>query len=125
MATEPASGSVSLTVLLIALLGPAAGQYALIVFAALGGSLWPLATMNGVSKVAGALFLLRIVATAVILTGSAAYYLEHKYNVPAVHGMAVVAFLIGALGNGWDAVLNGIRAAFVVAVQRVFGNSGK
>lgn len=124
MSTEPASGSISLTVLLIAFLGPAAGQYALIVFAALGGSLWPLATMGNIGKFGGAMFLLRIVATAVILTGSAAYYLEHQYNVPAVHGMAVVAFLIGALGNGWDTVLSGVRSAFVTAASRLLGKNG-
>lgn len=124
MSTEPASGSISLTVLLIAFLGPAAGQYALIVFAALGGSLWPLATMGNIGKFGGAMFLLRIVSTAVILTGSAAYYLEHKYDIPAVHGMALVAFVIGALGNGWDIVLTGLRSAFVAAASRVFGKTG-
>lgn len=118
--SEPTSGSISLTVLLIAVLGPAAGQYALIVFAALGGALWPLATMGGLGRMAGALFLLRIVATAVILSGSAAYYLETRYGLPVAHGMAVVAFLIGALGNGWGAVFNAIRSALAAATQRMF-----
>lgn len=92
-------------------LGPAIGPYALIVACALGGALWPLATMEVPSKVAGAWFLLRVVMSAVILTSTAAWWLESRYQVPAVHGMAVVAFFIGALGAAWRPVLEALGKA--------------
>lgn len=118
MAEPTTASGISVTALLIALLGPLAGQYAVIVMAALAGALWPLSTMELPSRRAGAAFLFRIVASAVLLSGSAAWYLETNYAVPAIHGMAVVAFLIGAMGNGWAPVFKAMRdglSAFVRA----------
>lgn len=103
------AGGISITALLIALLGPLAGQYTVIVMAALAGALWPLSTMELPTRRAGASFLFRIVTSAVLLTGSAAWYLETKYNFPVIHGMALVAFFIGALGNGWAPIFKAMR----------------
>ena len=119
MAAEPTSvGSIGLTALLVALLGPASGEYAAIVFAALAGAMWPLSTMQGTTKRSGAFFLIKIVITAVVLTGGATYWLEQNYNFPARYGMTVVAFIIGALGNGWGPVIDGVRDAVVAIVIR-------
>lgn len=103
------AGGISITALLIALLGPLAGQYTVIVMAALAGALWPLSTMELPTRRAGASFLFRIVTSAVLLTGSAAWYLETEYNFPVIHGMALVAFFIGALGNGWAPIFKAMR----------------
>ena len=122
MAEPTTTSGVSITALLIALLGPMAGQYAVIVMAALAGALWPLSTMVLPSRRAGAAFLFRIVFSAVFLSGSAAWYLETKYALPAVHGMAVVAFLIGAMGNGWSPVFKALRDGMASFV-RAFGGA--
>ena len=103
------AGGISITAVLIALLGPMAGQYTVIVMAALAGALWPLSTMELPTRRAGASLLFRIVTSAVLLTGSVAWYLESEYNFPAIHGMAVVAFFIGALGNGWAPIFRAMR----------------
>lgn len=124
MAEPTTVSGVSLTALLIAVLGPLAGQYAVIVMAALAGALWPLSTMEIATRRAGAAFLLRIVATAVLLSGSAAWFLEANYDVPAVHGMAVAAFLIGAMGNGWSPILIAVRDGVTAFVRTVGGSSG-
>jgi hypothetical protein len=116
---EPSATSLSITALAIAVLGPMAGPYALIVFAALAGALWPLSTMPTVTRAQGAAFLLRVVAGAVVLTSFAAYWIESTYNVPAVESVALVAFLIGAMGNGWRPVLQGLRGALVNLVSRL------
>ena len=122
MAEPTSTSGVTLTVLLISLLGPFAGPYALIVMASLLGAMWPLSVMPGITKKAGAFFLLRIVSAAVILTSSVAWYLEENYGIPATHGLAVVAFFIGALGNGWGPVLNALRHG-LMAMARL-GSSG-
>lgn len=119
---EPSSSTLSITALAIALLGPMAGPYALIVFAALAGALWPLSTMPTVTRAQGASFLLRVVASSVVLTGTAAYWMESRYQVPAVQSFAVVSFLIGAMGNGWRPVLAGLRNALVNMVGK-FGDT--
>lgn len=116
---EPSTSTLSITALAIAVLGPMAGPYALIVFAALAGALWPLSTMPTVTRMQGAAFLVRVVAGAVVLTGSAAYWIESRYKVPAVESVALVAFGIGAMGNGWRPVLGGLRGALVNLVSRL------
>jgi len=116
---EPSTSSLSITALAIALLGPMAGPYALIVFAALAGALWPLSTMPTVTRMQGAAFLLRVVSGAVVLTGSAAYLIESIYKVPAIESFALVSFGIGAVGNGWRPVLQGLRGALVNLVNRL------
>lgn len=121
---EPSTTSLSLTALFIALLGPLAGQYSLIVMAALAGALWPLSTMSGTTRMGGAWFLLRVVLTAVFLSGAATWFIETKYKIPAHHSMAVVAFMIGALGNGWEPVFKIIRSGVAIIAGRVTGQSG-
>ena len=122
---EPTSttAGISATALLIAFLGPLAGPYALIVMAALAGALWPLSTMEIPTRMDGAKFLARIVATACLLSGTAAWWLETRYSLPAVHGMAVVAFLIGAMGNGWRPVLAAMGEALAFVVGRLAGKN--
>jgi hypothetical protein len=121
---EPSTSTLSITALAIALLGPMAGPYALIVFAALAGALWPLSTMQTVTRAQGAAFLLRVVMASVMLTGAAAYYIESTYNVPATQSLAVLSFLIGAMGNGWKPVLAGLRNALVSLVNRLGDKQG-
>lgn len=120
---EPSTSTLSIAALAIALLGPAAGPYALIVFASLAGALWPLSTMPTVTRMQGAAFLVRVVAASVVLTGSASYWVEATYQVPAVQSFAVVAFVIGAMGNGWRPVLAGLRNALINFVTRFGENS--
>lgn len=122
MAAEPTSaGSLSVSALLIAILGPLGGEYAAIIFAALGGALWPLQTMKGINKRAGAFFLFRVVVTAVLVTGAATYWLETRYGFPARHGMTVVAFLVGAMGNGVGSVIDGLRAGLAAMAKALGG----
>lgn len=121
---EPSTSTLSIAALAIALLGPAAGPYALIVFASLAGALWPLSTMPTVTRLQGAAFLIRVVAASVVLTGSASYWVEATYQVPAVQSFAVVAFVIGAMGNGWRPMLAGLRNALINFITR-FGDSNQ
>lgn len=119
---EPTSTSgLSLAAVSIALLGPMAGPYALIVFAALAGALWPLSASETISKAAGAKLLLRCTLTAVALTSALALVLQSKWQIPATEALSPVAFLIGALGNGWRPVFDAVGAALSGAVARISG----
>jgi len=117
--TTTTAGGASLAVIAVALLGPMAGPYALIVFAALAGALWPLSAAESMTHRAGAWLLLRCTLTAVALTGVLSSVLQSQYNVPTLEAFAPVAFLIGALGNGWRPVFEAIGGAF----GRIFGGS--
>lgn len=121
---EPNTSGVSIVAVLIALLGPVAGPYSLIVMASLAGAMWPLSTMDHISKKQGAFFLLRIVTTAVICTGTAAWFLADKFNLPVYEGMSVAGFGIGALGNGWGKVFRGLRDG-LAAVLKGFGGGDR
>ncbi|MFN7155090.1 MAG: hypothetical protein ACK4OE_15505 [Acidovorax sp.] len=121
---EPTSTSgISLAVISIALLGPMAGPYALIVFAALAGALWPLSAADTMSKSAGAWLLLRCTLTAVVLTSVISVVLQKHWQIPASEALAPVAFAIGALGNGWRPVFEAVGAALHALLARVGGGT--
>lgn len=112
--TEPTSttAGVSIVTVAIGLLGPAAGPYATIVLGALAGALWALSAAPTETRPAGAGLVLRLVLTAVVLTGGAAAALESQYGWPAHQLLAPVAFGIGMGGDRWRA-LGGILVALV------------
>lgn len=109
---EPTSTSgISLAAVSIALLGPMAGPYALIVFAALAGALWPLSAADTMTRSAGFWLMLRCTLTAVALTSALSLLLQSRWQIPASEALAPVAFAIGALGNGWRPVFEAIGSA--------------
>ncbi len=119
---EPTSTSgISLAAVSIALLGPMAGPYALIVFAALAGALWPLSAADTMTRAAGAWLLLRCTLTAVVLTSALSLLLQNQWQIPANEALAPVAFAIGALGNGWRPVFEAVGEAMRAALSRASG----
>lgn len=121
---EPTSTSttgVGLAAALVAVLGPVAGEYAAILFAALAGALWPLSARKGITRGEGALLLLRLVATSVVLTGLAAYYVHQYTGVPVLTAMSPVSLVIAAMGDRW----RGIFSSLANRVSRVVGGGPK
>lgn len=105
--TEPTLPSaVGIVAIGVALLGPMAGPYAVIVLAALAGALWALAQAPTATRAAGAMLLLRLVLTAVVMTSGVAWLLESQYAWPAHQMLAPVAFLIGMGGDRWRYVVD-------------------
>lgn len=99
---EPSSSSAGLVAVSVALLGPVFGEYGLIVFAALAGSLWALGKRQSSAPLDGALFLLKIIFTAVVLSGFVAHILATRTSMPSHQLLAPVAFCIGFFGNSWS-----------------------
>ncbi len=99
----------------VALLGPAAGDYATIVFAALAGALWPLSGREGITRTQGALLVLRLVGTSAALTGALAWWVHQEWQLPATVVLAPLSFGVAALGDHWRdliaAAWSRIRAA--------------
>jgi hypothetical protein len=120
---EPTSTTTAfgLTAVSVALLGPLAGPYALIAFAALSGAMWPLSAATTSTKIAGAWLLVRCTLTALVLTAFLSGLLEQLFGIHAVESLAPVAFCIGALGNGWRPVFDALGAAITALVGRKGG----
>lgn len=120
---EPTSTSagISLAAISVALLGPMAGPYALIVFSALAGALWPLSAAETMKNSAGAWLLLRCTLTAVVLTSALSLLLQKQWQIPANEALAPVAFAIGALGNGWRPVFEAIGSMLQALLSRAGG----
>jgi hypothetical protein len=96
----------------VAVLGPMAGEYAVIVLSALAGSLWALSRASTATRGQGALLVARLVLTAVVLTGGASWWLAtHHTNLPVQELLPPVAFFIGAIGNGWTSIINAVAKA--------------
>lgn len=116
---EPTTTSAGITALAVAILGPLAGEYAAIVFAALAGGFWPLSgSKDAMTTKQGAMFLLRIVLTASVLTGLLAWYIEKEFGIAARNVLAPVAFLIGMIGDGWRDI---VRRVWGVIESRITG----
>lgn len=118
---EPTSTSATafgLTALSVSLLGPLAGPYALIAFAALSGAMWPLSAAETTTKMAGAWLLIRCTLTALLLTAFLSGLLERWVGVQPVESLAPVAFAIGALGNGWRPVFDAVGSALSALIGR-------
>ena len=119
---EPTSTSgISLAAVSIALLGPMAGPYALIVFAALAGALWPLSAADTMTRSAGFWLMLRCTLTAGALTSALSLLLQSQWQIPANEALAPVAFAIGALGNGWRPVFEAVGSALQAVLSRAGG----
>lgn len=112
------AGSTSLTVLFVAACGPMAGPYAVIVFAALAGSLWSLLAARTAGRPEGFWLLLRCTGTSVVLASLGATLMERVLGIPSIELLAPVALFIAAMGDGWRPVFAGVAAAVGAAVSK-------
>ncbi len=118
MADPTTAAGASLTVLVVAALGPLYGPYALIAGASLAGALWPLSAQPTATRLDGALLLLRCALTALLLTAFIAGLLQRVWAVPVNEALAPIALVIGAMGNGWRPVFGALGAAAAAVIGR-------
>lgn len=122
---SPALAGVSLITLAVAMFGPHAGPYFVILFGSLGGGMWALssAEVKATTRVGrileGAWLLGRCAFTAIVLTALIAGVVGPWFGVAVLEVYAVVAFVIGALGNQWLEIIATIkdRLKALIAMQ--------
>lgn len=118
---EPSTSTTGIVAAATVLLGSAvAGEYAVIVLAALAGSLWALSSAETATRAQGAGLVLRMVLTATVLAGSFAWWAESQLELPSTHLVAPAAFVIAAVGNRWRAVLDALGER----LRRLAGRDG-
>jgi hypothetical protein len=100
---------VSLITLAVAVFGPQAGPYIVIVLGALGGGLWALSSATLETRLQGAWLMLRCLVTAIVLTAMIAGLLGPWLGIDTLETYAAVAFCIGALGNKWIEIIDSIK----------------
>jgi len=105
---EPTSSGVGIAALAVALVGPVFGPYAVIVWAAFAGAMWPLSKRNTPSRIEGAWFVLRVVFLATIITTPLAIFAETQFKVPSQHALGLVALAVGAIGDDWPRIFKAI-----------------
>ncbi len=118
--------AVSLITLAVALFGPEAGPYVVIVLGSIGGGLWALSSTKladtpSVARRQGTWLMLRCVVTAVVLTSLIAGVVGPWFGLPVTEVYAVVAFAIGMLGNRWQDVIEGIKTRFLALISTAGG----
>lgn len=122
--TEPANtaiAGVSLITLAVAVFGPNAGPYIVIVLGSVGGGLWALSGAVLETRIQGAWLMLRCVLTAVVLTSMIAGSVGPFFSLPVTEVYAAVAFVIGALGNKWQDIFDSIKTR----LQGIISSGGK
>jgi len=100
---------VSLITLAVALFGPQAGPYMVILLGSIGGGLWALSSTTLKTRMEGAWLMLRCIVTAIVLTALIATVVGPWFGVAVTEAYVVVAFVIGALGNKWVEVIDTIK----------------
>ena len=100
---------VSLITLAVAVFGPNAGPYIVIVLGSLGGGLWALSSAVIETRAQGAWLMLRCLVTAIVLTAMIAGLLGPWLGVDTLEVYVVVAFVIGALGNKWVEIIDAVK----------------
>lgn len=121
--TEPlhsAAAGVSLITLAVALFGPQAGPYIVILLGSIGGGLWALSSTALKTRMEGLWLMLRCIVTAIVLTALIATVVGPWFGVAVTEVYVVVAFIIGALGNKWVEVIETIKTR----LQTLISSSG-
>jgi hypothetical protein len=119
--THPAASVVSLMTLAVALFGPQAGPYMVILLGSIGGGLWPLSSAVLATKLEGVWLMLRCTCTALVLTSLIASFVGPRMGIEVGETYALVSFVIGALGNKWQDILEAIKTR----IQGVISTGGK
>lgn len=121
---EPHSTGTTLMVGAVVASAPLAGDYAVIVFASLAGALWPLSAASGITRMAGAMLVTRLVMTASALTWFVARLIELQYGIPMGHLLSPVAFVIAMMGDNWRKVVGALESVLTSKAKSVLGASG-
>lgn len=125
MPNEPTTTTFAATGMVAAVLGPVLGPYALIMFAAVVGSLLAMSKTPQATRLAGLKFIAVGVLVALTITGAVIWAVERYTDVPGNVALMPVAFIIGAarlyLLTFIERFLDGIAAAFGLLLNRRAG----
>jgi len=111
--TSTTATTIGLYSLFITLFGVVAGEYALIIFASLAGSLWAVGGAKTKNKWEAGWLLLKIVLMAVVLSGGIATFIEAKLGWSVKQVIAPLAFVISFLGNYWHVLISKVLEKFL------------
>lgn len=96
----------------VALAGYVTGDTVTIILGATFGALWAIGNAETKSRWDALILVVKLVGTALALTGLLAYLLETNGHVPATRTLAPIAFLISMVGTRWpklvDAAVDGL-----------------
>lgn len=121
---QAAAAGVSLATLSTAIAGPLAGPYIVIALGGVSGGLWALSGAVSATRLEGGFLLLRCVMTAVLLTALIASLIGPRFDIPVTELYGAVSFVIGALGNRWQDVMDAIRDRVRLLVTRAPDSGG-
>jgi hypothetical protein len=107
------SGRAAPAAVFVAFLTPFVDQYAGILIAAMVGSLYPLAAAQTETRWDGVKLVFRVVLTAMVLAGAAAWLLESKVGVPAHVATPTGTFFLALVGDRWGDIKSAVVKRFL------------
>jgi hypothetical protein len=104
---------------LVAVFGPGAPDYLLVLGAAVAGSSWPLWARPAASWAEAGKVVLRMASTSACLTGGAVWLVQDHLGVraPTIPLAVAVAYVISASGNRWAPLMDAIWARVIGRIQ--------
>lgn len=118
--TATGAAGAALVAIVSAIVGEQLGPIVTICGAALIGALLSLGEVETGSRGEAVKYVARYVAMAVVVSGTVAFLIERFTGIPAIEMLAVVAFVVGWVGNRWGSV----RTAAVESLKAVIGKKG-
>jgi hypothetical protein len=117
--TTGAAGA-ALVAIASAIVGQELGPLLTIGAAAFIGALVSLGEVVTPTRREAVLYIVRYVLMALVITGTLSFLIERYTGLPAIEMLALVAFVIGWVGNRW----NTLRMAALAVVETFFGRKG-
>ena len=121
--TEPGPISFSLLGAAVAMLGPALGPYALVVFAAGVGASLALSREPTASRWSGFKFVAMGILVSLCVTGSLVWAVNAYLGVPGNIALVPVAFFLGAARSGLLQLIDKALDAVAAALGGLTGNA--
>lgn len=119
--TTTGAAGAALVAIVSAVVGEQLGPIVTVCGAATIGALLSLGEVETSGRAEAVLYVLRYVGMAVVVSGTIAFLIERFTTIPAIEVLAVVAFVVGWVGNRWG----GVRTAAVEATKSLIALFGK
>ncbi len=118
--TTTGAAGAALVAIVSAIVGEQLGPIVTVCGAATIGALLSLGEVETSSRSEAVIYVARYVAMAVVVSGTIAFLIERFTAIPAIEMLAVVAFVVGWVGNRWG----GIRTSAIETLKAIFGKKG-
>ena len=118
--TAAAVSAVPLITVFVGVFGPAIGPYLLILFGAVCGCFWAIASAEAMTRWQITKMAIRVIMLSVLMTVAVSELIHTAFGWAVSELYVVVSISISAMGNRWLAVIESLSEAIKTAMTGIF-----